>query len=76
MAYSPVLGHDVETNLELGESPGSWRVSRPAGEGGLGRGWGLATMAVQVGSGHPGGPQDLTGGDPACKDQAVGSYQG
>ena len=43
-------------------SLGSWRVSRPTNEGGLRRCWGLATMAVQVESGHPGCPHDLTDG--------------
>lgn len=42
--------------------PGSWRVSRPASEGGLRRGWGLAMMAVQVGRGAPRSPHDLTDG--------------
>ena len=45
-----------------GASPGSWRVSRPASEGGLRRGWGPATMAVQVGRGAPRSPHDLTDG--------------
>ena len=52
-------------------SPGSWR--RPASEGGLRRGWALATMAVQVESGHPGCPHDLTDGYRHLRLQEPGS---
>lgn len=62
MTCSPGLGQH--------EGPaGSWasllgRVSGPAGEGEIWKGWALAMMAVQAGSGHPGGPQGLTDGGP------------
>lgn len=54
VAYSPGLGRNGEPTLEVGESPGYWRVSLPAGGGEGRRGWGLAVRAVQAGNGHPG----------------------